>query len=264
MDYRCTVRRNAGKITLSVLSFFEAGTLFQISFLVQNPLPDASIPALDLYVSASYNSFCGSEGIFQIGQEKFSTCNPVEATAFNVDPYPGVSNSINVTITSNVLIPSGSSIVLENLTGPQTFFLDANDAHFSDISFDQEGGVNLTTIVDIRAEEMVFFVISCVNPWARVVSISCLSSSGITIIAAATMSSDVSSIPQRKGCKPGDAAPLRVLEPGFVIAEIQANSTQPGLEMAIVVRAAFNFDINNSSILSRSWGREYNTSLHRS
>eukprot|EP00960_Hanusia_phi_P047603 758478-Hanusia_phi.AAC.2 len=260
------------KISFGVQSFSEAGALFQISFLVQNPLPDASMPSLDVYVSASYNSSCGSEGFFQIGQEKFSTCTPVESTAnvvspFSVnasqfyvrnigqaDPYPGVSNSINFTITSNVLIPRGSIIVLTNLTGPQSFSLDANDIHFSDISFDQEGRVNLTTSVDITAEETIFFVISCVNPWtgqaARAVTISCLSPSGVTIIAAADMNPDVSSIPHRKGCFPGDAAPLRVLVPGFVVAEVQSNSTQPGVEMAISVRAAFNFDINNSSILS--------------
>ncbi|EKX37770.1 hypothetical protein GUITHDRAFT_116077 [Guillardia theta CCMP2712] len=267
-----TLSEDTSRISLPVKSVQAAGAFSQVTFLVQNPESETSIPSLDIYVSVSYNSSCGLEGFYQIAQTKVSTCTAVDGTPSNIypfsvsapqffvknigqaDPYPGVANSINVTITSNVLIPSASTIVLTNLTGPQSFSLDSNDAHFSGLSFGVGGQVNLTTRVDILAGEPVIFVISFVNPWTaqagRLVSIACFSPSGVLIIAAVDMSPDDSRVPQRKGSKAGDAAPLKVLEPGFVLADVQSNSSQPGVKMAISVRAAFNFDVIGGSSLS--------------
>ncbi len=183
--------------------------------------------------------------------------------------YPGAANTLTVTLVSNVALTNAASstVTISGLTGTQT----ANAAlSIADVgasgsttvfgataAWTQAPGTLVLTVAagQTMAAGIVYkFSFGVVNPSSAQAPPSpiTIEAGGSVAITLSPVTADIWSIPNVLGSNVGDATPLKVYSPAFVVKDMSQSSNSAGASNTITVTVATNADLAAGSVITVS------------
>jgi hypothetical protein len=189
--------------------------------------PDSPIPGLE-------GSVAGDARVLKIYDKSFILKRVVQST-----PWPDAVNTISISITANVDLyspPSGTmaKVIISGLSGTQTqdaaqldLSLNAGSPFESKALWRQDTGKLELVVVPagrLQAGSSSVIAFNVTNPTARLSQTPQVMLEGRlhdgTQIVQTAMDTDMSLVPEVLGATAGDARPLVIYDPAFVVAKI--------------------------------------------
>jgi len=268
-------------LRLSVACRIEAGEMISFCFQVTNPVEEQAGPEkITVFLSDgnSYQDLIFSYGLSNLPYPSVDDARPmyIRTPVFKTlrieqsSPFPCDFNAIQISFETNVKLYTScnAAISVRGLVGSTSassehFLLDPlSNANFGKTGiWNIDGSLVIKVLNDTEAGQMYKAVVVLKNKNSRQGAQTVDVSSTGVLIAWKTAEHDLETVPtkvlenlcrwtdpeNRMDCGKGDAAPLKIYEPEFIVASVQQSSSFPGATNELTFQVVANADLLGSS-----------------